>query len=111
MKTLKIYSGKHTRPRVFQPTPSSVGVKLESVNKQSGMRRFSSVPRGRGTLHAGRVRSPYLRALAAIFFAIVQAAVVAEENSLPPFRPPAVPLVACDPYFSIWSQGDKLTDL
>jgi hypothetical protein len=47
---------------------------------------------------------PSLHKLIGIAFCLISSAFAAD------FRPPAVPLVTHDPYFSIWSMADHLTD-
>src|ERR1039457_1196613 len=61
-----------------------------------------------------KTTTPYQTA-SAIFFATLLAVgpqiAAADQSSAVALRPPSVPLVACDPYFSIWSPADKLTDV
>jgi hypothetical protein len=49
----------------------------------------------------------WLIQIVGLFLILGGASTMAHAETL---RPPSVPLVACDPYFSIWSPADKLTD-
>jgi hypothetical protein len=47
---------------------------------------------------------------ALILFGSASAVLFAQQNTPPPLRAPATPLIVHDPYFSIWSMTNRLTD-
>ncbi|MEJ7710703.1 MAG: DUF4964 domain-containing protein [Pyrinomonadaceae bacterium] len=53
-------------------------------------------------------RSLLLAVTAFYVLTVAPLASFAQQTNL--LRPPAVPLVTHDPYFSVWSMSDKLTD-
>lgn len=53
---------------------------------------------------------PFRDCLAASAVFVCALAILGQQPTLAQQRPPAVPLIAHDPYFSIWSAADKLTD-
>jgi hypothetical protein len=66
----------------------------------------------KNVLCSQQICNRYILGLLSFFLAIVTLSISADAAGLKEntaVRPPAVPLVVCDPYFSIWSCADTLT--
>ena len=50
-----------------------------------------------------------MSSLKTLFFGLVLSALTLPAQQVPQHRPPAVPLITNDPYFSVWSMSDQLT--
>jgi hypothetical protein len=101
MKTSPCSAELHSAvSRIFNPPAARPSNGLPNAIRRYGRLKICATSAGRSIACA-----------AAILLLSCPSLGAASEQNLPPLRPPAVPLVAHDPYSSIWSQGDKLTDV
>jgi hypothetical protein len=57
-----------------------------------------------------KIVNQFGKAIFAVLFCIASGTVCAQQNAASRHRAPATPLIVHDPYFSIWSTSDRLTD-
>src|SRR6185369_6704477 len=89
-----------------RPRTSPGTAKLGAVVDVDISNRATDLEKSLFSMHKWKTTATALLQGCALNVLIISAA----EQNAPPLRPPSVPLVACDPYFSIWSPADKLAD-
>ncbi len=97
-----------------EPTPPNDWAELNTPMNKPSLKRENLWPGwlSRAAFNESKWTFRFLAcAVTTAFLSLAAGSTAADSSSGPPaFRPPAVPLVAHDPYFSIWSPADKLTD-